>query len=209
MSIQRQLPHHLHFGGLSADEEVKLFLRRHPIVFFRQIAWFLVIGFIPVIVWVAMATQTDWFEDGTSVMQILFSLGTSLIYLFWVRGIFTMWLDYYLDVWVVTNKRIIRIEHVGMFHRKVSEQELSRVQDVTTETSGFLQTVMKFGNIKVQTAAETENFFFNDIENPELVAKEISDMLVDRVSKLDGINIASKPAESIPEAISPITLEKK
>lgn len=209
MSIQRELPHHLHFGGLSEDEEVKLFLRRHPIVFFRHVVWFLVIGLVPVIAWIAMATQTDWLEDSTSVIRILFTLGASIIYLFWIRGIFTMWLDYYLDVWVVTNKRIIRIEHVGMFHRKVSEQELSRVQDVTTETSGFLQTVMKFGNIKVQTAAETENFFFNDIEDPEFVAKEISDLLVNRASRLDGVNTQSQPTEPPLETKTPVTLEKK
>jgi len=205
--MNTQVPHHLHFGGLAVDEEVKLFLRRHPIVLINHIFWFVIAGFIPPIIWIWLATQTSVFEDGDSFIRIILVLAVSLLYLFWLRGLFTLWLDYYLDVWVVTTKRIMKIEHAGMFHRKVSEQELSRIQDVTTETNGFLQTVMKFGDIKVQTAAETENFVFKDIQDPELVAKEISNLLVDHSPKNTKSIQGGLPVSH--QALGPITLVKK
>ncbi|MFA5030411.1 MAG: PH domain-containing protein [Patescibacteria group bacterium] len=205
--MNTQVPHHLHFGGLASDEEVKLFLRRHPIVLINHVFWFVIIGLVPPVAWIWLATQTDLFEDGESFIRIILILVVSLFYLFWLRTLFTMWLDYYLDVWVVTTKRIMKIEHEGMFHRKVSEQELSRIQDVTTETNGFLQTVMKFGDIKVQTAAETENFVFRDIQDPELVAKEISNLLVDRSQNTSQPIQGGLPVSH--EPLGPITLVKK
>lgn len=172
--MKNVIPKHLHFGGLNQGEEVKLFLRRHVITLWSRIGWLLFVGLIPVVLWIILLTQTDWITYGDSTMRIVVVLVFSLFYLYWLRLLFTIWLDYYLDVWVVTNQRILNIDHDGLFHRKISEQQLSRVQDVTTEISGFLQTTMNFGDIHVQTAAETEHFIFRDISEPEFVSKKIS-----------------------------------
>lgn len=168
------LPHTLHMENLSPGEEVRLFLRRHVIIFFQKVTLFVLLGFVPVIVWVALYSQTTILDDTQGSVRIVIVFTTSLFYLFWLRHLFTMWIDYYLDVWIVTTQRIIHIDHDGLFNRKVSEQRLDRIQDITTEAHGFLQTTMKFGDIRVQTAAETEHFIFKDIKKPEQVAQEIT-----------------------------------
>lgn len=71
---------------------------------------------------------------------------------------FLMWMNYYLDMWIVTNERIVDIEQHGLFQREISEIPLSRVQDVTIEVRGIIETFLKFGTIRIQTAGEREFF---------------------------------------------------
>lgn len=75
--------------------------------------------------------------------------------------LFLFWMDYYLDMWIITNRRVIAIEQKGLFRREIAEILLPRVQDVTIEISGVVETFLKFGTIKIQTAGEREFIIHN------------------------------------------------
>ncbi|MBI4114693.1 MAG: PH domain-containing protein [Candidatus Niyogibacteria bacterium] len=86
---------------------------------------------------------------------------------------FGMWMDYYLDIWIITNRRIIDVEHKGLFYREVSEFMLDRVQDVTIEKQNFLSLMLGYGNIRVHTAGE-QSFEARDLPR----VKEIKDIIM-------------------------------
>jgi len=86
---------------------------------------------------------------------------------------FLIWIDYYLDVWIITDLRIVNIEQKGLFHRSVSELELSRIQDITTEVVGIIPTFLNYGDVFVQTAAETERFLFRQVPDPYTIKDQI------------------------------------
>ncbi len=69
---------------------------------------------------------------------------------------FVIWVDYFLDIWIITDIHIIDIEQHGLFNREVSEIPLERVQDVTIDMRGIIQTMLHFGTIRIQTAGERE-----------------------------------------------------
>jgi uncharacterized membrane protein YdbT with pleckstrin-like domain len=108
-----------------------------------------------------------------SVYYNLFLLAESLGTLFVWNTFFILWLDYYLDVWIVTNERIINIEQHGFFSRKVSELKLTKIQDVTSEIIGVIPSLLNYGNIYVQTAGEKERFTFHQIPDPNYVKNRI------------------------------------
>lgn len=81
------------------------------------------------------------------------------------------WIEYRLDVWIVTTERIIDVEQRSLFSREVSEFLLSRVQDVTVEVPNFIATLLRYGNIVVQTAGE-KHFTIREIPHLDH-AKEI------------------------------------
>lgn len=87
---------------------------------------------------------------------------------FWL-GLFITWIDYYYDVWIVTDQRIVSIEQMGLFRREISELEHGKIQDVTTEVHGVIPTLLKFGQVYVQTAGEKARFIFKQVENPVMV----------------------------------------
>ena len=90
----------------------------------------------------------------------------------WI-GAFTVFTQYYLTVWVITNLRIVDIKQNSFFNRQVSSFMLTRVQDVTTDVSGLLATVVHFGRLEVETAGMSEHFVMDGISYPEGVRDTI------------------------------------
>jgi uncharacterized membrane protein YdbT with pleckstrin-like domain len=87
---------------------------------------------------------------------------------------FLIWIDYYFDVWIVTNKRIINIEQRGLFSREVSELELDKIQDVSANVLGVIPTFLNYGDVLIQTAGEKEKFVFKKVSAPY----EIKDLIM-------------------------------
>ena len=92
-------------------------------------------------------------------LAILFALITWIFF-------FLLWIDYYFDVWIITNKRVVNVEQKGLFNREVSELELERIQDITTDVKGVIPTFLNYGDVYVQTAGKTERFDFADVPDP-------------------------------------------
>ena len=83
---------------------------------------------------------------------------------------------YTLDVWIVTNHRIIDTTQHGFFNRTVSELHKSRIQDIYVNTEGTIQTLLNYGDLYIQTAGTEERFKFLQIPNPVKVKDEIMRM---------------------------------
>lgn len=87
---------------------------------------------------------------------------------------FIRWTDYYLDVLLVTNERVIDVEQVGLFVRDIAEARLDCVQDIRIEVVGLLASLMDFGNMYVQTAGSAKEFAIKNISHPGAVKDAIS-----------------------------------
>mgnify|MGYP001589399367 FL=1 len=93
---------------------------------------------------------------------VLASIWELIIWQLWFYAL-TMYL---LDVWIVTNQRIIDSTQRGFFNRSVSELHNSRIQDISVKVSGLFQSLLKFGDLEVQTAGTENKFRFLQIPNP-------------------------------------------
>ena len=91
---------------------------------------------------------------------------------------FNAFTKYYLNVWVLTNKRIVEIEQRGYFRREVSSLLLDRVQDVTIEINGAIDSLLGIGDINVQTAGAQERFTMDNVPKPE----ELRDIILTHVA---------------------------
>lgn len=161
------------FPGQQPDESIILVLHRHWYVFVNRIIQIFLLILLPLIILAIITQTTDVsFELGT-LSYTLLVMGVSLYSLFLLLLLYGYWLDYALDVFIVSNKRVVDIEQAGLFHRTVAEQRLNRVQDVTYEVKGIVRTFLKFGDVHIQTAGEKERFVFEDVANPDRVTELI------------------------------------
>lgn len=156
------------------DERTLLVLRRFWPVFFRFLLFILFLLALPLVVYLMVLNFTPEFLE-TKFFQIL-GLFFGLYWLFILLYALISWINYYFDVWVITNRRIINIDQVNLFERVTSETRLERIQDVTVEVRGFLPSVFHFGNVYIQTAGEKPRFTFEQIRHPYRVRKLISDL---------------------------------
>lgn len=102
------------------------------------------------------------YRNPVLLVLTLFGYG---VWVFFFLGIMSYW----LDVWIVTDERVLKVEQRGLFRREFDEFRLSRVQDVSVEIHGLIPTLFRFGNLVVQTAGENPRFRFQAIPHPERV----------------------------------------
>jgi uncharacterized membrane protein YdbT with pleckstrin-like domain len=77
------------------------------------------------------------------------------------------WTHYYLDAYIVTNQRVLTIDQIDFFHRKVSEADIGNVQDIEVVVKGFFSNILNFGDIRIQTAgADQKTLFFDNVPYP-------------------------------------------
>ncbi len=74
---------------------------------------------------------------------------------------------------IVTDRNITQILQYGLFNRKVSQLNMVNVEDVTSVQSGFLSTMLGYGELNIETAGEQSNFKFTFCPNPGYYAKII------------------------------------
>ncbi len=165
------------FPNMLPGERVVLMLHRHGFVAIRIAFLYVLLALIPFAAWLLLGSRTALFVDTTSAGYAIVTLLFSAYALVWGLLFFVSWLNYYLDVWIITNERIINITQQRLFHRIVSEQKLYRVQDVTWQIEGVLGNLFKFGNVTIQTAGEQGKFTFEHIPDPEAVAKSVMHLL--------------------------------
>lgn len=157
---------------LLQNEKIILVRRRHWFKLLESVGG-LIFGLLIVLAvpfFIAIA-YGDIFRNFTNEIF----LGAGLMAQLFLVALFLVIIDYHLDVWIITNERLVFIELKGLFNRKVSSVHFRNVQDVSVEVKGVLPTLLNYGNLQVQTAGEFNEFIFKDVPHPyELKDKILS-----------------------------------
>lgn len=145
------------FEGKKDYEVVLLLLRRHWFVLAIKFVGFFLIGLLPVVAYIFLPHGD------------IFWLSVTIFYIFWWYGLFYQITMYLLDIWIVTDHRVIDSEQHGFFKRTTAEIHLAKIQDISVTITGVIPTFLDFGNLEVQSAGATEKFFFQQIPHPNRV----------------------------------------
>ena len=161
------------FPGQHKEEEIKLVLRKHLIVLLPHFIYIFIMFLLPIAFYILVVPMA--FPAFLSAPYDKLFILLSLIYYgsIWIMTL-TVWVDYYLDIWIITNERLLDIEQIGFFNRVVSELDFKRIQDITSRVHGVLPTIFGFGNIHIQTAAEESKFDLKAIPHPVTTRREIT-----------------------------------
>lgn len=173
-------------------EEIVKIVRRDFFILFKRMLMFMLMAVLPFAFFYLMITANLGLLENEIIYPILV-LSTSAYYLFIWLFFFFSFIDYYLDVWIITNKRIIDIEQRGFFSRVIAEHKLFRIQDVTSEVNGAIPTILKYGDVFIQTAGTKQRVQFKEIPDPD----GVRDLVIKLVQK----NRMEQPKEMLMENI--------
>ena len=160
-----------HFKGQKEGEDIVMVIHRHWFNILEKMS----LVFFMILILFASAVYLPYFFPIFSfptANYLFIFLETFFAMITWMV-FFLVWIDYYFDVWIITNLRIVNIEQNGLFNRTVSEMDFGRIQDVTTEVAGIIPTFLNYGDVQVQTAAETERFLFRQVPSPYEIKDQI------------------------------------
>ncbi len=161
-----------HFPEQKKGERAILILRRHWLVFVKTILLFILAASVPVIFYNMANNLWPGIFTGNIIKGVAILFISSYYLGIWLF-FFAHFVDYYLDVWIVTNKRIINTEQHGLFSRVVSEHKLEKIQDVTSEVHGIIPTFFDYGKVHIQTAGANQRVAFKEVRRPHKLRKII------------------------------------
>lgn len=156
------------------NESIFIFARPFILSFLPQllIGLALVVFGAIFVTFVAMAFPTIIAND---FQFNVFVIMASAYFLLIIPFFTVLFIDYYYDLLVVTDKRLLDVDQNSLFSRNISELALEQVEDVSANNSGVLRTLFDFGDITVQSAGAKEQFVFKGILHP----REITEIILD------------------------------
>src|SRR3989344_8125425 len=157
---------------LEQNEKILFIARKHWFVFVGESIFLFLLAVLPAfLLFMPQLIPESLASLFGKAMHVIGTYSSAVLFL-WILellgvwGIFgLLWTDYYLDVWFVTNLRIIAIEQRGMFNRSISTFRLDMIQDATVKVPGILATILRFGTVEVRTASN-DSFKFRGSAHP-------------------------------------------
>jgi uncharacterized membrane protein YdbT with pleckstrin-like domain len=169
---------------LESNENIILRARKHWFMLFAHSLFLLFLLVVPALLLLsAYVVDLSPFPTFEGTVKNALAFPNALMYLFlaasfaWVLMLwvifFVIWTDYYLDVLILTNSRLIDIEQKGLFSREIATLRLGRIQDITVSVHGPIATVFNFGDIHVQTAGREKEFIVRGLARPYAIKSAV------------------------------------
>ena len=182
------MPKNLAVEVQDPNEEILLLTRRHILT---NLGWVAVViamllapllfGYFPMV-----ELLPDRFQIMTVVLWYLVTLAITL------EGFF----NWYFDVFIVTDERIIDVDFKNLIYKNITTAKIDRIEDVTHSVSGAIPSFFNFGNVMIQTAGavvkmspqETTPFLeIWNTPNPGKISKLINELILEEErEKIEG-----------------------
>lgn len=174
---------------LEPGEEVRQVVRKHWFVITMEILSTLLIAILPLF-GVAVFLLFEHLHPESFVFAVhlpLVIFGSVFWVLITLMATFMVWTHYFLDLWIITDRRIIVIDQISFFNRKVSSFRLERLQDIKVSIDGIIPTLLNFGTIRAQTAGtDVSNFLATAMPDPRGIQALIQKSTDERLKSLHG-----------------------
>jgi signal transduction histidine kinase len=171
---------------LLPNETIVLKFRKHVLMLLYDTAGTLIVMFLPFILFATLA-YAGYLPVILQTPQIAAFASALWLLMVWC-ALAVLWTDYYLDMWIVTDRRVINVEQYGLFHRNVSARDIDRIQEMTVRTDNFIQTFFNYGTLQIQTSGPSaDHSKIVGVPNPEKIRAVIMEQ-ENRVVALEKMN---------------------
>lgn len=163
---------------LSEGEKILRTIHKHEITFLDDIFAIIIFIALPIIfafIFIIIPKDyTDNFFSGDTNTGIIFIAVTWLLFA-WISA-WRRWTNHFLNVIVITDKRIFEVVQKGFFHREITSIGIDKIQNTRVTQSGFLASALNYGDVFIETAGELDNLDLKTIPNPNEVKKFINEL---------------------------------
>lgn len=154
------------------EEKILLLLRKHPIT--NSVWLFLtVLGILFSVILLPLIINL-----GIFALPLRYSIYLPLLFVFlFTSYAFVNFIVWYFNVYIVTDERVLDVDFYSLVYKRVSEAQISKIQDVTYQQGGVIRMLFNYGDVFIQTAAEQSEFEFEAVPQPSYIARIIGDLM--------------------------------
>ncbi len=133
--------------GLAKNEEIKFFVRKHWLRFFRIIFFGLAVGLF---IFVALVAFGGFFEriqfEFIRAFYVFFVMVISIIFL---NIFFLQIINYFFDMLIVTENRILIVKKTIFLRNDNNAVDLTKIQDFSVESRGLFCNYLGYGELVI------------------------------------------------------------
>ncbi|MBI2314699.1 PH domain-containing protein [Candidatus Daviesbacteria bacterium] len=167
------------FEGQDIDEKILLLLRAHPITNLTWIIPAILLFFVPFFVPGLLPLLSIDFSSLPQAFGLVFLI---INYLLVLIIVFEGFLQWYFNVYIVTNKNIVDVDFHSLLFKNIDVAPLRNIEDASSSMGGILNAIFHYGHVFIQTAGNARNIDFHSVPKPHHVA----DFILDEAHKLYG-----------------------
>lgn len=186
-----------HFHGQQKAEKVIIFTRKHPIVLLRVVlitsliyaSTIMVLLFIPL----------NKIEENILIQTILFLLVIMMTISH--HTFFMRLLNFYLDIVIITNYRVIDMRKSIFLHDDKEIIDLHEIQDTKKRQKGIFANFLNYGDLEIVIPSMTASMHLPHIPKPEYYLHQINE-----TKRMYILERRQQKAETQESTASPTTL---
>lgn len=167
-------PRKIRFDQQEDNEVIELFLRQHPIVNVFWVVTSLILLVLPPVFFQIESIFDLNFTSQTPTGVLLGSL--IVYYLVLLAYALEQFLSWYFNVYIITNMHIVDVNFYSLLSKEVVEVSLSDIEVIAHNVAGVLGSLFHYGNVEIETAAETKRILFEKVPRPDLVTDRVQDL---------------------------------
>lgn len=142
---------------LQSNESVNKIYRQTEAVLFKPVLIIFILIYFP---WYLLLK----YELAFNYPKLL--LFWTLLVIIYGTHKYILWL---LNVYIITNKRLLNVNYVNLFNKKVTESPLNKILNVSYSSKGFWSTIFKFGTVETKVVGLNEPIMFSNVSKPSEV----------------------------------------
>jgi hypothetical protein len=142
---------------LLANEKVTNIYRQTEIVLLKPVLIIFILIYLP---WYFLLKY-----ELAATYDKLILFWTLLVFLYGLNQYF-LWL---LNVYLVTDRRVVKVNYKSVFNKEVLESPLDRILNVSFSVKGFWAALFGFGNVEVQVTGLPEPMELKNVSHPAKV----------------------------------------
>lgn len=162
------------FPSQLPDEKIVIVAREHWFRLASKVFLILILSLLPVI-FKLLLVDSDYLDTSKTAGAIVSTI-SAVYYLALLVALFVVFVLYYLNLYVVSENRIVDIDQTGILFHEVSELNIETIEDVSSQTKGVLGNLLNYGTVYIQTAGAQEKFEFENVPHPEIISKIILEL---------------------------------
>lgn len=161
------------FKGQMANEEVLCFCRKHWVVIIHYLVGLVILWAI--LFWLAFSLEKEGVisvigETGYQTVAFI----AIIIATFLHHRIFIRLLNYYLQIFVVTNYRLVEMGKTVFFRDSRNALDVKEIQDMVMKKDGLFRTILDYGDLEIRLSSVTEPYCIRYVPNPEYHFRKIN-----------------------------------
>lgn len=184
-------PSNITVFGQNHDERILLFIRKDKAVLIFNLVVQGISFLVPFLVQYLLYFLNNKFllplNNSINLDAFFTSKYWTAIILLWVayvlRGFYNIFFKWYYDLNIMTTNRFLDLDLIDLFHNRLEETSISKIEDVKDTQTGIIQSLFGMGDLEIFTASGQTVFSLQDVPRSNKIRDFIMDIVIEERKK--------------------------